>query len=100
VDIKTRKDLTHALRTLRIGPDHPKRFCNFTSYGSYTVVFVCHDAEMAHPQCVADNLKDALSRNAGDRFVACNRYDEGPTESCLYCEQPIESSYGDPEGAE
>lgn len=94
IKINTRKDLTRALRAQRY-KTRPG-FSNFTSLGGYTVVFVCNDGEMAHPRCVADNLKDALSRTAGDRFVACGAYDEGPTESCLYCEQPIESSYGDP----
>lgn len=94
IRINTRRDLTNALRSVRAVPS---RFWNFTSLGSYTIVFVCHDGEMAHPQCVADNLKDALTRHAGDRFCALGTYDEGPTETCLYCDQPIESSYGDPD---
>ncbi len=89
--INTRHDLTACLRSLHTGSSYN----NFTSVGCYTIAFMCNDGEMAHPQCVADNLRDALS---GDRFVCCGTYDEGPDMECIYCEKPIDSSYGDPDG--
>jgi hypothetical protein len=98
VNITTRKDLTHFLRTSTGG--------NFTSHGCYTLVMYCADGEVVHPLCVRANLKSYLSRvspgsgTRSDRVVCAGTYDEGPALQCVECGEDIESSYGDPEETE
>lgn len=76
---------------------------NFTSLGSYTLMYVHADGECSHPACAR---KQALEQarlvrdRSSERIVTLGTYDEGPTLECILCNEPIESSYGDPDNHE
>ena len=89
--INTPADLVRALR------EQPY---NFTSFGCYTLMYVHNDGACSHPACARKHaLSEARKVRDGDRerITCLGPYYEGPAEQCVFCNEPIESSYGDPE---
>lgn len=74
----------------------------FTSIGSYTLVAYAADGGPLHPDCVdLEQCRAQTDRPTGHRdqwrILAIDTYDEGPPMACSHCNEPIESSYGEPD---
>lgn len=83
------------------------KFPQFSSIGSYTILYICEDGGHLCAKCV--NGEDGSEVGSDDvvyddgtsdpqwTVVAAGTYDEGPTLQCDHCNADIESSYGDPD---
>jgi len=72
-----------------VGVKRKAKLPAFTSYGSYTLVYVTHRACRLCATCANNN------RDNSDPVVDAGPYWEGPTINCDNCDCEIESSYGD-----
>ena len=68
----------------------------YTSPGSYTLIYVTHGGDILCAEC-AKAAWDSEDTARRDRPTDVDTYDEGPVEHCAGCNEPIESSYGDPD---
>ena len=98
--INTVSDLMRELRALRFTYEGKVHFCNYTTYGSYPIVFVFSDGERARPSSVVSHLYEC-ARNLRDKcgeayIVGVEVFWEGCADIDILSGDLVESAYGDP----
>ncbi len=97
-------NVVQLLRGLRYVHEGKVHFRNYTSPGSYTLVFVFADGEVARPSSVAGDLfrvlRDARDLRGDWVIVGLDVLWEGEPEIDCITGEEIETSYGPVEGAE